>query len=119
MPKYSEVKYIPVTLFVIELIAVIGNLGCTKTNFEFEGPLGYEDFPTKLKVTVELQPNRPRDKADIESMFNSGKGRLYLPERGVIDVSDTSYDVSAYGNKDFAGKDKKSFLRKAAKYANG
>ena len=100
-------------------IAVIGNLGCTKTSFEFEGPLGYEDFPTKLKVTVELQPNRPRDKSDIESMFNSGKGRLYLPERGVIDVGDTSYDVSAYGNKDFAGKDKKSFLRKAAKYANG
>ena len=42
MPKYSEVKYIPVTLFVIELIAVIGNLGCTKTSFEFDGPLGYK-----------------------------------------------------------------------------
>ena len=46
-------------------IAVIGNLGCKKADFQFDGPLGYEDFPTKLKVVIELQPNRPRDKADI------------------------------------------------------
>lgn len=100
-------------------VAVIGNLGCTKADFSFEGPLGYEDFPTRLKVVVELQPNRPRDKADIESMFNAGKGRLYLPEQGVFDVGEDSYDVSAYGNKDFKGKSKAEFLRKAAKIANG
>jgi len=100
-------------------IAVIGNLGCTKADFSFEGPLGYEDFPTILKVVVELQPNRPRDKADIESMFNAGKGRLYLPEQGVFDVGEDSYDVSAYSNKDFNGKSKAEFLRKAAKIANG
>ncbi len=100
-------------------IAVIGNLGCTNAKFSFDGPLGYEDFPTKLKVTVDLQPNRPRDKGDIESMFNSGKGRLYIPESGVLDPS-ADYNVSAYGNKDIgAEKSKKHFFKKAAKYANG
>ena len=100
-------------------IAVIGNLGCTKTDFQFDGPLGYEDFPTKLKVTVQLQPNRPRDKSDIESMFNAGKGRLYLPEKGVIDPTE-SFDVSAYGNKDNGqNAQAKAFFKKAAKYANG
>lgn len=100
-------------------IAVIGNLGCKKADFQFDGPLGYEDFPTKLKVVIELQPNRPRDKSDIESMFNAGKGRLYLPEQGVLDPSTGSYDVSAYGNKEFKGRSKEAFIKKAAKYANG
>ncbi len=100
-------------------IAVIGNLGCKKADFQFDGPLGYEDFPTKLKVVIELQPNRPRDKADIESMFNAGKGRLYLPEQGVLDPSNDTYDVSAYGNKEFKGRSKEAFIKKAAKTANG
>ena len=98
-------------------IAVIGNLGCTKTNFEFDGPLGYEDFPSKLKVTVELQPNRPRDKSDIESMFNAGKGRLYVPQAGVINPNE-ELNISAYGNRDASNYEKEVF-RKAAKYANG
>ena len=101
-------------------IAVIGNLGCTDAKFAFEGPLGYEDFPTKLKVTIELAPNRPRDKSDIESMFNAGKGRLYVPEQGVFDVGQGSYEVSAYGNKDNGGsKFPADALKKAAKLANG
>lgn len=98
-------------------IAVIGNLGCTKANFEFDGPLGYEDFPSRLKVTVELQPNRPRDKSDIESMFNAGKGRLYVPQAGVINP-EAILDISAYGNRDATDYEKEVF-RKAAKYANG
>ena len=100
-------------------IAVIGNLGCTNTTFEFDGPLGYEDFPSKLIVTVELQPNRPRDKADIESMFNAGKGRLYLPQVEVLNPG-AQYNPSAYGNKDFGkGVSKEAIMKEAAKYASG
>lgn len=97
-------------------IAVIGNLVCTDTDFEFEGPLGYEDFPTKLTVTIKLKPGRPRDKADIESMFNAGRGRLYLSEDGVLDPSIT-YDVDAYGK--VQGDRYGDLARAAAKHANG
>jgi hypothetical protein len=77
---------------------VIGNLGLQNAKFEFEGPLGYEDFPTKLKVTVTLKPGRPRDKSEIESMFNTGKGRMYILPEGTKDVA--FINKSAYGNKD-------------------
>jgi hypothetical protein len=77
----------------------IGNLALQDANFEFEGPLGYEDFPTKLKMTVTLKPGRPRDKGEIESMFNAGRGRMYLqpeigtqpPESGIVDVYGKKY----------------------------
>jgi hypothetical protein len=57
---------------------VAGNLALQDAQFEFEGPLGYEGFPTKLKVTITLKPGRARDKGEIESMFNAGRGRMYL-----------------------------------------
>lgn len=78
---------------------VIGNLGLQSANFEFDGPLGYEDFPTKLKLTVTLKPGRPRDKTEIESMFNSGKSRLYVQPEGGPDIA--LYNQGAYGNKTF------------------
>ena len=80
-------------------IAVIGNLACTDTSVNFEGPMGLQDFPEKLVVEVTLKPGRPRDKADIESMFNSGRGRFYLQPADSVDINDTT-DVSAYGNID-------------------
>ena len=80
-------------------IMMVGNLACTDSSFSFEGPFGYEDFPSKLKVEITLKPARMRDKGEIESMFNAGKGRMYLqPEYGG-DI-DNLVNVSAYGNKD-------------------
>jgi len=76
-------------------IMCVGNLVMSDAKFELDGPLGFEDFPSKLKVTISLKPGRPRDKADIESMFNAGRGRIYLQpdaERGVEFT-----DVNAYG----------------------
>ena len=82
-------------------IMVCGNLALESSKIEFEGPLGYEGFPTKLKLTVTLKPARPRDKGEIESMFNAGKGRFYLTPDvpGARDLDDV-VDVSQYGNKD-------------------
>ena len=86
-------------------IMVCGNLALQDTEFEFQGPLSFEGFPTKLKVVISLKPGRPRDKTDIESMFNAGRGRIYLqPEWGEgegIDI-DAMFNVDAYGGK--AGK---------------
>ena len=80
-------------------IAVVGNLYCDKADFQFGGELSYEGFPTELTVKVSLKPARPRDKADIERMFNGGKERMYLtPENGVDTNANTNN--SAYGNAD-------------------
>jgi hypothetical protein len=80
-------------------IMVIGNLACTNTEISFEGNIGPYDFPERLVATVTLKPGRPRDKAEIESMFNAGRGRFYLQPNDGVDINNT-YDVSAYGNKD-------------------
>ena len=79
---------------------VCGNLCLENAKFSFEGPLGFEGFPSKLKMTVELKPGRPRDKAEIESMFNAGRGRMYLQPEVEGKSLDDVVDVSQYGNKD-------------------
>lgn len=79
---------------------VCGNLCLENAKFEFEGPVGYEGFPTRLKMTVTLKPGRPRDKSEIESMFNAGRGRMYLQPEVEGKSLDDVVDMSAYGNKD-------------------
>lgn len=68
-------------------MAVIGNLICTKTQIAFKGGLGVDDFPEILEVEISLKPGRPRDKGEIESMFNSGRGRFYLVPKGGSDIN--------------------------------
>lgn len=77
---------------------MVGNLAMEDAQFEFEGPLGYEGFPSKLKVTVTLKPGRPRDKGEIESMFNAGKGRMYLQSDGYNPESSEKI-ITAYGKE--------------------
>ena len=98
---------------------VCGNLALQSSSVEFEGPLGYEGFPSKIKLTVELKPARPRDKGEIESMFNAGRGRMYLqPEvEGAVDI-DAVVDVSAYGNKD-RGKFTPGLSEKLSNFGHG
>ena len=83
----------------LDPIAVIGNLYCDKTTYKFGGPLSYEGFPTELEVEISLKPARPRDKADIERMFNGGKERMYLTPAGGVDTNENT-NTSAYGNAD-------------------
>lgn len=64
-------------------IVMMGNMILEDTNFRLHGPLGRDDFPTELEVTMTFKHGRPRDKSDIETMFNAGRGRLYYaPENG-------------------------------------
>lgn len=58
-------------------IAMIGNLVCKECKVTFGEQLGVDDFPTEMTVTIQLEHGRPRDKGDIESMFNRGGGRLH------------------------------------------
>ena len=61
----------------LDPIAMMGNLAVTKTTVQFNDVLGYDDFPTEIKFTVDLEHCMPRDNANIENMFNAGKGRFY------------------------------------------
>lgn len=61
----------------LDPIATMGNMAVTKTSVQFNDVLGYDDFPTEIKFTVEMEHCRPRDNAGIESIFNAGKGRFY------------------------------------------
>tara|TARA_B100000768_G_scaffold97606_1_gene91032 strand:- start:7718 stop:9478 length:1761 start_codon:yes stop_codon:yes gene_type:complete len=95
-------------------IMLVGNLTCRETNVTFEGGMGVQDFPERMVVEITLKPGRGRDKLDIESMFNMGRGRFYLqPEEGV-DINKT-YIETAYGGKD----KRKSLNREFRKIANG
>ena len=61
----------------LDPIAMMGNMAVTKTSVQFNDVLGYDDFPTEVKFTVELEHCMPRDNASIENMFNGAKGRFY------------------------------------------
>ena len=61
----------------LDPIAMMGNMAVTSTSVQFGDMLGYDDFPTEIKFTVNLEHCMPRDNAHIESMFNGGKGRFY------------------------------------------
>ena len=58
-------------------IAMIGNLICTGIDIKFGEVLGPDDFPTEIVASINLQHGREREKGEIESMFNRGRGRLY------------------------------------------
>jgi len=68
-----------------------------------------------MVVTIKLKPGRPRDRAEIESMFNAGRGRFYLTPNDGVDINETS-DTSAYGNKDRKGN---AYVDKFRKLATG
>lgn len=68
-------------------IAMIGNLVLLDTTMKLSGPLGRDDFPTELEVTMKFKHGRPRDKSEIEQMFNAGRGRMYFaPEGDDVDI---------------------------------
>lgn len=58
-------------------IMSIGNMVVTNVTIEHNGPLGLDDFPTGLKVTVELDRGKPRDIRDIEKLYMQGTDRIY------------------------------------------
>lgn len=58
-------------------IMSIGNMVITGCEIEHQGPLGLDDFPTGLKVSVTLNRGKPRDLRDIEKLYMQGTDRIY------------------------------------------
>lgn len=78
-------------------IMTIGNMVITNTTIEHMGPLGLDDFPTGLKVTVELDRGKPRDLRDIEKLYMQGNDRVYHPMGGK--VFDMYHNAELYKNR--------------------
>lgn len=83
----------------LDPIAMMGNMAVTKTTVQFNDILGYDDFPTEIKFTVDLEHCRPRDNAGIESMFNAGKGRFYTFTNNTIEKQYHYVDSTAWAQK--------------------
>ena len=66
-------------------IASYGNMIVTGAKVIFGERLGIDDFPTTMDFEVTLEHGRPRDKGDIESVFNRGEGRLHYAPFGQRD----------------------------------
>lgn len=58
-------------------IMSIGNMVITECSVEHQGPLGLDDFPTGLKVSITLSRGKPRDLRDIERLYLQGNDRIY------------------------------------------
>jgi len=60
-------------------IMSIGNLILENAEVQHYGPLGIDDFPTELSVTVTLKHAMPRDSVGIQKMYTKGEGSIYKP----------------------------------------
>ena len=58
-------------------IMAMGNLILTNATVIQSGPLGIDDFPTELKVSVTLKHATPRDVTDIGRMYTKGASAIY------------------------------------------
>ena len=52
----------------------------------------------EVKFVIDLKHGKPRDKGDIENMFNAGRGRIYASAQGEEDILNLAgLDVATYG----------------------
>ena len=80
-------------------IVMMGNMICENTKMTMGAGLGYDDFPMEVKFEVDMKHGKPRDKGDIENMFNAGQGRIYASAQGVEDILNLSgREVNTYGS---------------------
>ena len=58
-------------------IVSMGNLILTNCELSQSGPLGLDDFPTEITVSVTLKHGTPRDSVDIQKMYTQGRNAIY------------------------------------------
>jgi hypothetical protein len=80
-------------------IVMMGNMYCDNTTMTLGNGLGYDDFPMEVKFEIDLKHGKPRDKGDIENMFNGGRGRIYASVAGEGDILNLKgADIATYGS---------------------
>lgn len=55
-----------------------GNLILKSASIEFDGELNYNDMPNEVTIKYALKSGRSRGASEIASLFNKGKGRIYI-----------------------------------------
>lgn len=76
----------------LDPIAMMGNMKIEKTTVQFNDVLGYDDFPTEIKFTVDMAHAKPRDNGGIENMFNGNKGRFYTLSKDLNQAFEINYN---------------------------
>jgi hypothetical protein len=77
----------------------MGNMYCDGTVMTLGDGLGYDDFPLEVKFEITLKHGKPRDKGDIENMFNAGRGRVYVSAANENDILNLAgVDAKTYGS---------------------
>jgi len=80
-------------------IVMMGNMYCDNSTMTLGHGLGYDDFPMEVKFELDLKHGKPRDKGDIENMFNAGRGRIYASAAAESDILNLAgQDVATYGS---------------------
>ena len=86
-------------------IVMMGNMICDNSVMTLGAGLGYDDFPMEVKFEIDLKHGKPRDKGDIENMFNAGQGRIYASAANVDDILNLSgTETNTYGSVAPLGK---------------
>jgi hypothetical protein len=67
-------------------IVTMGNMYCDNSVMTLGAGLGADDFPMEVAFEIDLKHGKPRDKGDIENMFNSGRGRIYASAADEKDI---------------------------------
>lgn len=76
-------------------IMSMGNMILDNTEITMYGPMGLDDIPTGIKVTITLKHAKPRDNGDIQRMFMGGDFRIYRPyDSGVMETYMASSPVT-------------------------
>lgn len=79
-------------------IAIMGNMYCDNATMVLGKGLGYDDFPMELKFEIDVKHAKPRDKGDIENMFNAGRGRIYASAADEKDINNLAgFDIKVAG----------------------
>jgi len=85
-------------------IVMMGNMICDNATMTLGKGLGYDDFPMEVSFELDIKHGKPRDKGDIENMFNAGRGRIYASAAGVEDILNLKgLEVKTYGSVPDAG----------------
>lgn len=81
-------------------IMSIGNMIITNCQVEHNGLLGIDDFPTGIKVTVDLDRGKARDLRDIEKLYMQGNDRIYSSmNEKIFDMYKNAQEYKSLWNK--------------------
>lgn len=97
-------------------IIEVGNLICTNAEIEHYGPLGLDDFPTGIRVKIDLEHGQPRDIMGIEQMYGRGDTRIYAPlGKDVLLMYNNSTNIGNIGKNSNDTNKSKETINKANK----